>query len=117
MVEAACIFCKIIHEEAPANYVHDDGDVVAFRDINPAAPVHVLVVPRSHIVSLDAVTADQWPLVMRCLEVAQQVARKLGITGSGYRVITNNGPDSGQAVAHLHWHVLGGGRLGALTGR
>ena len=116
MADQSCIFCTIILERAPADYVYQDANVVAFRDSNPAAPTHVLVAPREHIVSLADVTELQWPLVGATLRIAQRVARDLGLAASGYRLIANVGPDSGQQVPHLHWHILGGRPLGPLVG-
>lgn len=114
MAEQSCVFCDIILERVPANIVYQDANVVAFRDISPAAPTHVLVAPREHIVSLADVTDLQWPLIGATLHIVQRVARDLGLAESGYRLIANIGPDSGQQIPHLHWHILGGRPLGPL---
>lgn len=111
---SACIFCRIVAGEIPATYVHEDDAVVAFRDIEPRAPVHVLVVPRRHVASLlelsPAGGATDAELAGRLLEVAARVARAEGLDapGRGFRVVSNVGPEGGQSVDHLHLHVLGG---------
>jgi len=101
-----CIFCKIANKEISADEVWRDQDVVAFRDINPMAPVHVLVIPISHIASLDQLQ-DQ-SLAGKLILTASELARKLDIDESGYRVVINTGPEAGQSVNHLHLHLLGG---------
>jgi len=110
--EADCIFCKIARGEIDAEVVHDEDEVVAFKDINGRAPVHVLVIPRRHVASLEEVTRLPEPLARRLLEVSSMVAGRLGVGESGYAVRINNGPDAGQEVFHLHLHVLGGERIG-----
>jgi histidine triad (HIT) family protein len=102
-----CLFCKIAAGEIAAQKVHEDEDVVAFRDIRPQAPVHVLVVPRKHVASLDAAADADAGLLGRLLLAVRRVARDLGVA-DGYRVVTNNGGRAGQSVFHLHFHVLGG---------
>ncbi len=106
-----CLFCKIVSGEVPADKVHEDDRVIAFRDINPQAPTHVLVIPRDHIMSADAVTAEQMSIWSHLLEVAQQIARAEEIAAWGYRMVTNVGRDGGQTVDHLHLHLLGGRAL------
>lgn len=106
---ADCIFCKIAAHEAPATIVHEDEDVVAFEDLGHRAPLHVLVIPRRHVASLaeaDAATAG------KVAAAAARVAREAGYAERGYRVVTNVGPDAGQSVPHLHFHVLAGRPLG-----
>jgi histidine triad (HIT) family protein len=103
-----CIFCAIAAGEIPADCVHEDDDVIAFRDTNPQAPTHVLVVPREHIGSAAELTPAQDPLWGRLLHVAQQVADAENIDESGYRLVTNVGVNGGQTVNHLHLHLLGG---------
>jgi len=110
-----CIFCKIISGEVAGDIVHSDDNVVAFRDINPKAPVHVLIVPRDHINSLSAATAEHQPLLGHMTMVANDIAKREGIAESGYRLVINSGPDAGQDVHHLHLHVLGGRKLGWRT--
>ncbi len=115
MSERDCIFCRIISGELSADYIYQDERAVAIRDINPQAPTHVLVMPRQHIASLADMTEEQAPFLGHLALVANQVAKLEGIDATGYRVITNVGPDSGQAVRHLHFHVLGGRHLGRLV--
>ena len=102
-----CLFCKIINGDIPSSKVYEDDDVFAFRDINPQAPVHVLVVPKTHIPSVEGITADNSAVVAKIFEVIPQIAAKEGLT-NGYRVISNCGPDACQTVKHLHFHILGG---------
>ena len=108
-----CIFCKIASGEIPSSRVYEDEYVLAFRDINPLAPKHVVIIPKRHVGSLnelDSLTeAEQLALLRACKKVAEIE----GITESGYRVASNCGPDAGQTVPHLHFHVLGGGKLSA----
>jgi histidine triad (HIT) family protein len=103
----SCLFCKIIAGEIPAKPVYEDADVFAFADINPQAPVHLLVVPRKHMASLDAAEESDAALLGRLLEAAARIAREKGLA-RGYRVVVNTGADGGQTVEHLHLHVLGG---------
>jgi len=103
-----CLFCGIADGDIPSDQVHADDQVVAFRDINPRAPVHVLVIPREHLVSAADLTEEHTALVGRLFAVAAEVAREQGVAESGYRITTNVGRDGGQTVAHLHFHVMGG---------
>lgn len=107
-----CIFCKIARGELDAEVVLEDDDVIAFRDINGRAPVHVLVIPRRHVANLEEVSELDDGVARRLFEAASEVARKTGVTESGYAVRINNGPDANQEVFHLHLHVLGGRELG-----
>jgi histidine triad (HIT) family protein len=107
MTEQSCLFCRIVAGEIPAAKVFEDGRAVAFRDINPQAPTHVLVIPRKHVASLDDAAAGDEELLGHLLRVASRVAAGEGLTG-GYRTVVNNGPDAGQTVFHIHVHVLGG---------
>ena len=106
-----CLFCKIIAGDIPSTKVYEDEDVYAFRDINPQAPVHILVVPKRHIPCADAVTAENSACVARCFEAIAKIAKAEGLT-NGYRVINNCGADGGQTVMHLHFHLIGGVKLG-----
>ncbi|MGA7672993.1 MAG: histidine triad nucleotide-binding protein, partial [Nitrolancea sp.] len=110
------IFCRIVAGDSPASIVYADDDVTAFRDISPQARVHVLIVPNRHYTSLIDAAAAESELAGRLVQAAIQVARDEGIDESGYRLVTNVGPDAQQSVDHLHFHVLGGqpliGRLG-----
>ena len=105
-----CLFCKIIAGEIPSTKVYEDERVYAFRDIQPQAPVHVLVVPKCHIESADAVTGENAVYVAAIFEAIPKIAASEGL-GNGYRVITNCGEDGCQSVKHLHFHLLGGKKL------
>ena len=107
MMTTSCIFCRIAAKEVPATLLHEDDEIVAFRDLNPQAPTHVLVIPKRHVVSLDHGTDDDAHLLGRLMLVAKEVAAKEG-RANGYRVVTNVGPAAGQTVLHFHLHVLGG---------
>ncbi len=107
-----CIFCKIIKKEIPSTIVYEDDSVIAFNDVNPAAPIHILVVPKKHIATLLDVTEEDKELIAHIYEVINQIARERGFAENGFRVITNCGRDSGQEVMHIHFHVLGGKKLG-----
>ncbi len=103
----SCLFCKIVEGSIPSKSLYEDEQCVAFSDINPQAPVHFLVVPRQHIVSMADAQKEHKPLLGHLLWVAGDLARQRGL-GKGYRVAINTGPDGGQTVDHLHIHVLGG---------
>ncbi len=105
------IFGKIIRKEIPAKIVHEDDLSLAFHDIHPQAPIHVLVIPKKPIVNVEDMSEDDKLVMGHLMWVVQQVARHLGISESGYRVITNCGRDGGQDVMHIHFHVLGGRKL------
>ena len=126
-----CIFCKIIKEEIPSNKVYEDEEILAFRDINPAAPVHVLVIPKKHISSLAEISKEDEAIIGKIYtiinEIAKknnieiekkkfkglyEIAKKEGVFEKGFRVIVNCGEDGGQEVGHLHFHLLGGKKLG-----
>lgn len=107
-----CIFCKIASGQMQANLVYEDDRAVAFRDINPQAPQHVLVIPREHIPSLGETTEAQEATVGHLFRVAARLAADLGVAEGGYRTVVNTGPDAGQSVFHIHVHVLGGRPLG-----
>lgn len=109
-----CIFCSIANGTTPADVVFDGGDTMFFRDISPKAAVHVVGIPKKHVSSLDEVVGDDHDVLGKLLHEAAHVAEDLGIKESGYRVITNVGPDAGQEVQHLHFHILGGEPLGPL---
>ena len=106
-----CVFCRIIAGEAPGEIVYADEQATAFRDIHPVGPVHILIVPNKHIASVNDLTPEDEPLVGHLFSVARQLAREQGIDGSGYRLIVNTGRNSGQAVFHLHLHLIGGQRM------
>ena len=102
-----CLFCRIVAGEVPSDRVHEDDDVIAFRDIAPRAPTHVLVIPRRHIPDAHALTESDGDLLAKLFTAVRQVADAAGLQ-NGYRVVTNVGPESGQTVFHLHLHLLGG---------
>jgi histidine triad (HIT) family protein len=111
MSDPSCIFCKIAAGTIPASVVHSGERLVAFRDIDAKAPVHILVIPREHIASLDAADERHRALLGEALQLARRVARDEGIAERGYRTVINTGADGGQSVPHLHLHVLGGRAL------
>ncbi len=114
--DESCVFCRVIRGDFGTTFVAESAHGVAFRDIEPKAPVHVLVVPRQHIASLDAFSESDDSIAADLLRLATRVAAQEGIVESGYRVLTNNGADAGQTVFHLHFHVLGGRPLRAGLG-
>ena len=107
---ANCLFCKIIAGDIPSTKVYEDETVYAFRDINPQAPTHILVVPKSHMDDCNAVSAENSAVIAHIFEVIPQIAREEGLA-NGYRVVSNCGADAGQTVQHLHFHILGGKTL------
>ena len=106
-----CIFCKIISGQIPSDVIFKDDKVIVFPDINPVAPVHLLIVTREHIPSLNDVTEQQSALIGHMIQVAKQLAKQREIATKGYRVVINCGPQGGQRVPHLHMHLLGGKQL------
>ena len=109
---ADCLFCKVVAGEVPAKLVKRTDEAVAFRDIDPKAPTHVLVIPTQHIPAVrDAKDDGSDRLLGRLLAFSAEVASELGLDAKGYRIVTNTGPDAGQSVDHLHFHILGGRRL------
>ena len=111
MSSSDCIFCRIVAGEIPADIVHEDPHLVAFRDAHPQAPTHVLVIPREHIPSLDAAGDEHGEVLGRLMVACRDVARTEGLAEGGYRTVTNVGEDGGQSVHHIHLHVLGGRTL------
>ena len=105
---ADCIFCKIIKSEIPTEFVYQDEDFVAFRDIKPADPVHILIIPRKHLPSLNEAEIGEKELLGKALLVAKEIAKKEGIAETGYKIGINCGEQAGQVVFHLHIHLLGG---------
>jgi len=103
-----CLFCKIVKDEIPSNRVLENDDFIAFHDINPIAPVHLLVIPKQHVDSFNDVNPQ---MMSKMTSFIQDVTKKVGISQSGYRVITNIGNDGSQEVKHLHFHILGGAKL------
>ena len=107
-----CVFCKIIKGEIPSNKVYEDEEILAFKDINPAAPIHILVIPKKHIASLVDMKERDEILISKIYTVINKIAQDIGIDKKGFRVIVNCGEDGGQEVAHLHFHLLAGKKLG-----
>ena len=114
MADPNCIFCKIAQGDIPADKLFDDGATFAIRDIAPKAPTHVLVIPHEHVEALASAEASLVAAAARCLEAAPCIARELGIADAGYRLVANQGVDSGQEVPHFHLHILAGRRLGPM---
>ena len=107
-----CIFCKIIKKEIPSSIVYEDSEILAFRDINPVAPVHILVIPKKHISSLIDLNEEDELVIGRIYTVINKIAKQEGIDEKGFRVVVNCGEDGGQEVKHLHFHIIGGKKLG-----
>ncbi|MGD1075763.1 MAG: histidine triad nucleotide-binding protein [Thermodesulfovibrionales bacterium] len=106
-----CIFCKIIEKKLPAKIVYEDGLALAFEDIDPQAPIHILIIPKKHIPTILDLEEDDDNLVAHLVTIARRVAKEKGIAEKGFRIVTNCNPESGQAVYHIHFHVLGGRRM------
>ncbi len=106
-----CLFCRIVAGEIPGDIVYQDKEFLAFRDINPQAPKHVIIIPKTHIASLIELTEQQQGLIGRLIILARNLAEKEGIAESGYRLAVNCGPEGGQVVPHLHFHLIGGRKL------
>lgn len=107
-----CIFCKIINGEIPSTKVYEDDKVLAFNDINPEAPVHVLIIPKNHIQSVNEINENNADIIAHIFVVINKLVNELGIADSGYRIINNAGEDGGQTVPHLHFHLIGKRKLG-----
>ena len=101
-----CIFCKIIKGEIPSEKVYEDDEILAFKDIQPTAPIHILIIPKQHITNLMEIAPEDSALMGKIVEAMQKVAKQLGVDEKGFRIISNCGPDSGQEVMHLHFHLL-----------
>jgi histidine triad (HIT) family protein len=111
-----CLFCKIINKEIPAQIVYEDEEVFAFKDINPRAPVHILIIPKRHISDISQIEPEDGKLIGQIHVAAVKIARELGIADQGYRLVNNCKENGGQEVYHLHFHLLGGRKLGAFAG-
>jgi histidine triad (HIT) family protein len=107
-----CLFCKIFAREIPAKEVFRDDEIVAFEDIRPVAPTHVVVIPKEHIPSIHDLTLAHGPMLARMVQVANRIADERKIDRDGYRLVFNNGPQAGQSIYHLHLHLLGGRAMG-----
>ncbi len=106
-----CIFCRIVNKQIPASVVYEDDFVFAFRDINPQAPVHILVIPKKHIISLNDISSSDSEIIYKIFAVIQKIVKIEGVRDSGFRVVANCGAAAGQAVDHLHFHILGNRKL------
>lgn len=106
-----CVFCGIVKGEIPTEFVYRDGEVSAFKDINPKAPVHILIIPNRHISSVNDVEESDKPALGKMFLVAKKIAKDFKVDESGYRLSISNGPDAGQEVAHIHMHIMGGKKL------
>ena len=107
-MDSSCIFCKIVAREIPADVLRETERVLAFRDLDPKAPTHILLIPKEHVVSLAGIEDGHADMLADIAQSASHLARTEGIDDSGWRLVTNVGPDAGQAVFHLHFHLLGG---------
>jgi len=107
----SCIFCQIANKEIPSNVVYETDSLTAFRDLNPQAPVHILIVPKTHITSMNDINSDNSSIVAEIFEAINKIAEQEGIKETGYRVISNCGEDGCQSVKHLHFHLMGGKKL------
>ncbi|MEE0775641.1 MAG: histidine triad nucleotide-binding protein [Bacillota bacterium] len=107
-----CIFCRIINGEIPSKVVYEDDEILAFEDINPLAPVHILLIPKKHIATMDDVTAEDSAVLGRILVKAKEIAAEKGLSENGYRIVNNCKAHGGQEVFHIHFHLLGGEKLG-----
>ena len=106
-----CIFCKIINKEIPSQLIYEDEKITAFNDINPQAPIHILLIPKEHFASLNDIPEEKKDLLNHLLLKARQIAQQEGIAKNGYRIVLNTEKDSGQEVFHIHFHLLGGRRM------
>ena len=111
-----CIFCKIVQREIPGDIVYEDKELIAFKDIQPLAPVHIVIIPKMHLRSVNDITPEHEPLIGRLFGTIRRLAEEFGVNESGYRVVTNMGTDGGQIVGHLHFHLLGGQALNTKIG-
>ncbi|WP_459927960.1 histidine triad nucleotide-binding protein [Desulfosporosinus burensis] len=111
-----CIFCKIARRNIPSEIVYEDDEILAFKDIQPLAPVHLVIIPKIHLRNLNDITPEHERLMGHFFGVIPRLAKEFGVAETGYRVVTNNGTDGGQVVGHLHFHLLGGQALNATIG-
>lgn len=110
-----CIFCKIANKKIPSNIVYEDDMVIAFNDLNPVAPVHILVVPKKHMTDILNVEKEDMKYIEAVVEAIQKITKEKGIAESGFRVVNNCGEDGGQTVKHIHFHIIGGEKLGGMA--
>ncbi len=111
MADKDCIFCKIAQHKIPSKIVYEDDELIAFRDIDPKAPVHILLIPKKHIPSITELTGSDEKIIGKIPRIFQKIAESESVAQSGFRIVLNTGPDAGQAVAHLHFHIFGGRKL------
>lgn len=116
MLDSNCLFCKIIEGKIQSNKVYEDEDVLAFNDIHPVAPIHILVIPKKHIKSVNHLEDDDEEIVGKIFRAIKKIAKEKGFEQEGYRVVTNCGVNGGQEVMHLHFHIIGGKKLGSKIG-
>jgi histidine triad (HIT) family protein len=109
-----CLFCKIVAGSIPSSKVYEDEDILAFRDIQPAAPTHILIIPKKHYASMNEAGEEDWTQIGQIHKAAKQIAEEQGVAETGYRLVNNCGPDSGQIIFHLHYHLLAGEKLAPL---
>ncbi len=111
-----CIFCKIVAKEVPSQIVYEDDGILAFKDINPVAPVHVVIIPKKHILNINDITEQDVKLIGKIFVVIKELAAKMGVANTGFRIVANSGSDARQEVDHLHFHLIGGKELGNKIG-
>ncbi|MGI6119205.1 MAG: histidine triad nucleotide-binding protein [Desulfosporosinus sp.] len=116
MQAADCVFCKIVLREIPSKIAYEDDEIIAFNDNQPIAPVHLIIIPKHHLRSLNDVSSEYETLIGHLFGVIKRLAEEFGVAESGYRVVANTGADGGQVVGHLHFHLLGGHALDATIG-
>jgi len=109
-MDPECLFCKIVNREVPSHFLHEDEDLVVFKDINPAAPVHLLIVPRKHIRSMNDIQEEDSPIVGKMFLIAKKMAKEFGVNKSGYKLLFNVEKGGGQEIFHIHLHLIGGWR-------
>jgi len=112
---ADCLFCKIISGEIPSSKVYEDKDILAFNDINPKGPVHILFVPKKHYATLNDIPTSDLSIVTKIFGLVQKLAKEKGVAETGYRTLVNTNKNSGQEVFHVHWHLIGGKPLGPMA--
>jgi len=110
-----CLFCNIAAGKIPCDKLYEDKDILAFKDINPKGPVHILLVPKKHYPTLNDIPEKELPIVAKIFGVAQKMAKEQGVAESGYRTLVNTNKHSGQVVFHVHWHLIGGKPLGSIA--
>lgn len=110
-----CLFCKIIAGEIKSDKVYEDDEIFTFKDINPKGPVHILLVPKKHYATLNDISEKDLGIVSKIFGIAKKLAKELGVAETGYRTLVNTNKDSGQEVFHIHWHLIGGKKLGPMA--